>query len=64
MRGRNYVDHPRLRADNMSSVVDLDPVGLETFSRIRIRKSHSGSEQLRLQNEYEGKLLWKTGKIW
>ncbi len=62
MRGRNYVDHPRLRADSMSSVVDPDPVGSETFSRIR--KNHSGSEQLQLWNDFEVKLLGKTGKIW
>jgi hypothetical protein len=53
----------RLRADSMSSVVDPDLVGSEIFSRIRIRKNHSGSEQLRRQNEFEVKLLWKTGKI-
>jgi hypothetical protein len=46
-----------------SSVVDpdpdTDPVGSETFSRIRTRiwKIYSGSEQLRIRNECEVKLL-------
>jgi hypothetical protein len=36
-----------------------DPAGFETFSRIRIRtrKNHSGSGQLRIQNEFEVKLF-------
>ncbi len=36
-----------------ASVVDPDP-----------EKNHSGSEQLRIWNEFEVKLLWKSGKIW
>jgi hypothetical protein len=48
----------------MHCVVDADPVGSDTFSRIRIRKNHSGSgsEQLRIQNEFEVKLLLKLLK--
>jgi hypothetical protein len=42
-----YVLHIR------SCVVNPDPVGSETFNRIRIRKNHSGSEQLRIRNEFE-----------
>ncbi len=38
--------------------------GLISFSRIRIRKNHSGSKQLQLPNVFEVKLFWKTGKIW
>ncbi len=51
------------------SVVDPDPVGSETFSRIRIqigiRKNLSrfGTWQLRIWNEFSVKLLWKTDKI-
>ncbi len=50
----------------LTSLVNPDPVGSETFSRIQIQNNHSwsGSEQLRIQNEFEVKLLWKTGKIW
>ncbi len=44
------------------SVVDPDPVGYETFSRIQIRKK--SSKQLRIWNKFAVKLLWKTGKIW
>ncbi len=41
------------------SVVDPDPVGSETFSRIwiRIRENPSGPGQFRIQNEFEVKLL-------
>jgi hypothetical protein len=39
-----------------NSVVDPDPVGSETFSRIRIRKD---LEHLRIRNEFEVKLLRK-----
>ncbi len=40
-----------------TSVVDPDPVGYETFSRIRIE-----SEQLPIRNEFERKLLRQTDK--
>jgi hypothetical protein len=48
--------------------VDPDPVGSETFRKIRIRiqireKDHYGSGQLRIRNEFEIKLLLKTDKI-
>jgi hypothetical protein len=35
-------------------IIDPDPVGSKTFSRIRIRKHHSGSvtEKLRIRNEF------------
>jgi hypothetical protein len=40
----------------LQSVVDPDPVGPGTFIRIQIRKkNHSGSEQLRIRNEFEEK---------
>jgi hypothetical protein len=44
--------------------VDPDPVGSETFSRIRIwQKNYSGPEQLRIRNEFELIFIWKTSKI-
>ncbi len=48
------------------SVVDSDPLRSDTFSRIRIRII---SFRIRIRaapapNEFEVKLLWKTGKIW
>ncbi len=43
------------------SVVDPAPVRSESFSRIRIQKKYgisgTGSEQLRIRNEFEVKLL-------
>ncbi len=44
----------------IGSVVDPDPVRSETFGIIRIRINHagSGSEQLRIRDEFEIKLLW------
>ncbi len=46
----------------ISSVVVVDPdmdlVGSETFSRIRIRE-----KSFRIRNEFEVKLLWKTDKF-
>ncbi len=48
------------------SVVDPDPIGSDTFCRIKIqiwiRKNHSGSGWLRIRNEFEVKLL--TDNIW
>ncbi len=38
-------------------VVDPDPVGSETFGRIRIGNNHFGSGQLRIRNEFDVKLL-------
>jgi hypothetical protein len=43
------------------SVVDPDLVESETFSMIP--KNHSGSKQLRIRNEFEVKLFWKSDKI-
>jgi hypothetical protein len=40
----------------ISSVVDQGPVGTETFSRIRIRKNHSGSGNKTTE-------LWETEKF-
>ncbi len=39
-----------------TSVVDPDPVGSESFSRIRIRKNHSGSE-MNFKENYTEKLV-------
>ncbi len=41
------------------SVVDPDPIGRETFSRIRIRKK---SFRIRIRREFEVKLQYR--KIW
>jgi hypothetical protein len=48
-----------------NSFVDTDPVRSETFSRIRIEiqireKTHSGSGQLGIRNEFEIKLTLKS----
>ncbi len=53
----------RTRGPIETSAIVLDP-DPETFSRIRIRKNHSGSKQLRIRNEFEIKLLWETDKNW
>ncbi len=53
-------------------VVDPDPnpVGSEIFAgspdpeNVIPDPSSSVSEQLRIRNEFEVKLLWTTGKIW
>jgi hypothetical protein len=45
----------------MFSVVDPDPVTPETFSRIR--KKHSGSEQMRIRNELEGETVLYSEKL-
>jgi hypothetical protein len=46
-----------------ASVVDLDPVGSEPLTGSGYGKNHSGSRPLRIRNEFEVKLLWKTDKI-
>jgi hypothetical protein len=54
-------DSPWEFRDN-GSVVDPDPVGSENFSRIWIREKiipEPNSEQLRIRNEFEVKLLRK-----
>ncbi len=66
---RQYVPYNKKKGENVSRI-------LQSVLRIRIRsdpkldagsgsgKNHSGSEQLRIRNEFEVKLLWETGKIW
>ncbi len=38
--------------------------GSKTFKQDLDKENHSGSRQLRIRNEFEVKLLWKTDKIW
>jgi hypothetical protein len=42
------------------SVVDPDP---KLFAGSGSGKNHSASEQLRIRNEFEIKVLWNTGKF-
>jgi hypothetical protein len=55
---RKEEEYPHLDAEGGTSVVDPDLVGAETFSRKPSGKnlSESGTEQLRIRNEFEVKL--------